>query len=80
MGENSRRSTCMARCTVASVQGCPVSSASVWLARTGVAATPPTPIEARTIWPPSRRSATARHRAEMSSSKRLDTLYTRLNS
>ena len=40
-GENSARSTAMAPCTVASVQGWPVSAASVWTALAGVAATPP---------------------------------------
>ena len=46
MGLNSACSTCAAAAAVSAFQGWPVRAASVWVARTGVAATPPTPMRA----------------------------------
>jgi hypothetical protein len=68
IGENSARRVAMACWTVACVQGWPVSAASVWTARTGVAATPPAPIDAATTLPFSTCRLIARQTAEMSSS------------
>ena len=80
MGLNSWRRVAMAAMTVSADQAWPVSAASVWRARTGVAATPPAPMEALRTTPSSMCRLMARHTAEMSSSKRLEILYTRLNS
>ena len=74
MGVNSPRKVAMAFSTVASVQGWPSRVASVWVARTGVAATPPAPMDAVSTWPSSIRKLIARQTAEMSSSKRLEIL------
>jgi len=64
----------MACCTVVGLQGWPISTVSVRRARTGVAATPPTPMAAASTRPPSSCSDSARQTVEMSSSTRFDTL------
>ena len=64
----------MAARTVAMYQACPTMAAWLARARTGVAATPPAPIEALTTRPPSSTTCSARQTAEMSSSKRLEIL------
>ena len=71
MGWNSARSAATAAITVSADQGWPRRAASVWRARTGVAATPPAPIDAALTTPSSTVSWMARHTAEMSSSSLL---------
>ena len=68
MGWNSVRSVATAWSTVCWDQGWPNSAASVRTARTGVAATPPAPIEASATSPCAMRRRSTRQTAEMSSS------------
>ena len=59
---------------VARVQGWPSNARSVCVARIGVAAMPPTPIRTASTCPAWQRIDTTKHTAEMSSSKRLESL------
>ena len=77
IGVNSPSSVRAAASAVAAVQRDPTSVASVATARFGVAATPPQPIRADTTLSPSSTSANATNTAEMSWSRRFDSLYAR---
>ncbi|MNI67704.1 hypothetical protein D3C73_1233510 [compost metagenome] len=76
-GVKSSARAAQARSTVALLNGAPRNTASQALARLGIAAMPPKATRASLITPFSRRKLKAAQTAEMSSSRRLDTLYAR---
>ncbi|MNI91842.1 hypothetical protein D3C73_1495580 [compost metagenome] len=73
-GVKSSARAAQARSTVALLKGAPINAVSQLLARFGMAAMPPKATRASAITPFSRRRLNAAHTAEMSSSRRLDTL------
>ncbi len=75
IGVPSRPSTAAASRTVSAVHGRPSSACSVAVARSGVAATPPSPMATRSTTPPVTSRAKATATLEMSSNRRLAILW-----
>ncbi|MNN26209.1 hypothetical protein D3C81_1397100 [compost metagenome] len=73
-GVKSSAKAAQARSIVAWLNGAPISAVSQLLARFGMAAMPPKATRASAITPLSRRMLKAAHTAEISSSRRLETL------